>query len=128
MSGPFVLMSTSSIKEGKLDEYKAFTSKMVEVIEANEPRLRAFSTSLNAEGTKVTTVQVHPDADSMVFHLQTVREKMDTAFEHIKLESVLISGEVNDQVLEMVKQISGAGVPVSVYPEILGGFARQIEG
>ena len=53
---------------------------------------------------------------------------MDTAFEHIKLESVIISGEVNDQVLEMVKQISGSGVPVNVYPEILGGFAREIEG
>ena len=128
MSGPFVLISTSSIKEGKIDEYKAFTSKMVEIIEANEPRLRAFSTSSNEKGTKVTTVQVHPDADSMVFHLQTVREKMDTAFEYIKLESVIISGKVNDQVLELMEQISGAGVPVIVYPEILGGFARKIEG
>ena len=128
MSAPFVLISTSSIKEGKLDDYKTFTNKMVEIIEANEPRLRAFSTSSNKDGTTVTTVQIHPDADSMVFHLQIVREKMDTAFEHIKLESVIISGEVNDQVLEMVKQISGSGVPVNVYPEILGGFAREIEG
>ena len=29
MSGPFVLISTSFIKEGKLDEYKAFSSPMV---------------------------------------------------------------------------------------------------
>ena len=127
MSGPFILMSTSSIIAGKLDEYRAFTSKMIEIIEVNEPRLRAFSTSLNEAGTKVTTVQVHPDADSMVFHLQTVREKMDTAFEHIKLERVVICGEVNDQVLEMLNQISGSGVAVDVFPEILVGFARQIE-
>jgi hypothetical protein len=128
MSRPFVLISTSSIKEGKLDEYKAFTSKMAKIIEENEPRLRAFSTSSNEEGTKVTTVQVHPDADSFVFHLQIVREKMNTAFEHIKLESAIISGEVNDQVLEMMKQFSDAGVRVDIFPEILGGFARQIEG
>lgn len=128
MSGLFVLMSISSIKEAKLDDYKAFTSKMVEIIEANGPRLQPFSTSSNKEGIKVTTVQVHPDADSMVFHLQTVREKMGTAYEPIKLESVIISGEETDQVLETVKQISGAGVPVNVYPEILGSFTRQIEG
>jgi hypothetical protein len=63
----------------------------------------------------------------MVYHLQIVREKMDTAFEHIKLESMIVCGKLNDQVLGMAKQIAGTGVTVNVNPEALSGFARSIQ-
>ena len=104
MTEPFVIISTSEIKEGHLEEYKSFSQKMIGIIEANEPRLIAFGTYVHEEGTKVTTIQVHPDADSFVFHLGIVREKMDVAFEHIELKSMTIAGEMTEQVREMVKR------------------------
>jgi hypothetical protein len=40
---------------------------MVEVVEANEPRLIALNSYVNEDGTEATIVQVHPDPDSMLF-------------------------------------------------------------
>ena len=124
MSAPLILISLSEIKEGKLREYRAFSQEMIEVIEANEPRLLGFGTYVSEDGTHATTVQIHPDAESMMFHFQIVREKMDIAFERLELKSVKLCGELNEQALEMAKQISGSGVAVDVIPNILGGFTR----
>ena len=44
-----------------------------------EPRVIAFNIYVNDEGTEVTGVQVHPDAASMEFHMQVLREDMMTA-------------------------------------------------
>jgi hypothetical protein len=124
MSAPLILISSSEIKEGKLTEYEAFEKEIFEVIEANEPRLLGLATYVSEDGMHATTVQIHPDAESLMFHLQIVREKIEIAFEHLELKSVTICGELNDQALEMARQISGSGVAVDVNPKILGGFTR----
>jgi hypothetical protein len=124
MSEPFIFITTSKIKEGRLDEYRTYTRKSVEIIHANEPRLIAFSTYINEAGTKATTVQVHPDVESMMFHMQVMRERMDIAFENLELESMTICGKINDQFLEMAKQFATSGVSLNINPEALGGFTR----
>jgi hypothetical protein len=43
---------------------------LIDFIQANEPRLIAFNEYANGEGTGVAVVQVHPDAESMVFHME----------------------------------------------------------
>lgn len=128
MSEPFIFITTSKIKEGKLDEYRTYTRKSVEIIHSNEPRLIAFSTYINEDGTMATTVQVHPDVESMLFHLQVMRERMDTAFEHLELESMTVCGRPNDQFLEIAKQFADSGVSLNINPETLDGFTRPIAG
>jgi hypothetical protein len=49
-------------------------------VESNEPRLIAFNLYLDDEGSSVTGVQVHPDAQSMVSHMQVVRDYITTAY------------------------------------------------
>ncbi len=124
MTAPFVFVTTSKIKKGHLEEYKSFTQKSIEIIEANEPRLIGFGTYLHEESSEVTTIQVHPDADSFLFHLEIIRERMDIAFEHIELKSMTITGVINEQVRAIVKQFSIPGVSVTINPEPLGGFSR----
>jgi hypothetical protein len=124
MSAPLILISTSEIKQGKLSEYELFSEEMIKIIEANEPRLLGFGTYVSEDGVHATTVQIHPDADSLMFHFQMVREKMDTAFEHLELKGATLCGDLNDQALDTARQIAGSGVPVNVNPKILGGFAR----
>lgn len=121
-------MTVSKIKEGKLDEYRTFTRKSVEIIHANEPRLIAFSTYINEDGTKATTVQVHPDVESMLFHLQVIRERMNIAFEHLELESMTVCGKLNKQFLEVTKSFTEMGVAVHINEEALDGFTRPISG
>lgn len=128
MPEPLIFISTSTIKEGKLEGYEAYTREIVELIQANEPRLLAYSTYLSEDRTKATTFQVHPDAESMMFHMQLMRERIESAYEYLDPESVTFCGQLNDQVLEMTSQIAGSGVPLSVNPQVLGGFTRLGSG
>ena len=52
-----------------LEEYRKYMVESVKVVHADEPRMIAFSTYANEDGTKATTIQVHPDADSMMFRI-----------------------------------------------------------
>jgi len=125
MSAPFIVMSTSKIKNGRLDEYRKYMIESVAIIHADEPRMIAFSTYVNEDGTKVTTIQVHPDADSMMFHMQLMRERFKVGFEHLEIESMTFYGKLNDQVLEMAKQIAGSGVAININEEVFDGFFRS---
>src|SRR5882762_5384697 len=80
MSGPFIFIATNRLKPGKLDEERARVPGLVDFIAANEPRLIAFNEYANEEGTEVAVVQVHPDADSMAFHMEVIAERAATAY------------------------------------------------
>jgi hypothetical protein len=76
MAGPFIFISQSRVKDGKLEDFKRGLREMAEFVEANEPRVIAFEAYLNDDGTEATGVQIHPDADSMAFHMQVAFEKI----------------------------------------------------
>jgi hypothetical protein len=75
VAGPFIFISQSRIKEGRLDDFNRALREMATFVEANEPRVIAFEAYLNDDDTEVTGVQIHPDADSMAFHMQVAFEK-----------------------------------------------------
>jgi quinol monooxygenase YgiN len=127
MSEPFIFIGTHRIKEGKAEEFKKSCVGLLEVVEAKEPRLIAFNFYTNEDGTEVSIVQVHPDADSMLFHMQVAREHIEEAVEDLLAEtvSVQIYGTPNNAVLEMIRQLSMPGVELSVKPLGLGGFTRS---
>ena len=126
MSGPFIFIATNRLKPGKLDDERARVPGLVEFIEANEPRLIAFNEYANEEGTEVAVVQVHPDADSMAFHMKVVANRAATAYaETIDATiGIQVFGTPSNAVVEMLRRQAGAGVPLSVKPHHLGGFTR----
>ena len=79
MSGPFIIISNWGVKEGKLEELKRFQRELSKVVEEKEPQLIAFNAFLNEEGTEMTSIQVHPDAASMDFHLKVIQEHLGEA-------------------------------------------------
>jgi hypothetical protein len=93
-------------------------------IEANEPRPIHFALYTNEDGTEVSTVQVHPDADWMAFHVQVASEHFAQACELLDTtKSVQIYGTPGDALLEQMKQASLQGVAVIVKPQF-AGFER----
>jgi hypothetical protein len=126
MSGPFIFIATNRLKPGKLDEEKARVPGLVEFVEANEPRLLAFNEYANDEGTEVAVVQVHPDADSMAFHMEVVAERAATAYAETldATTGIQVFGTPGNAVVEMLRRQAGAGVPLSIKPHHLGGFIR----
>jgi hypothetical protein len=126
VSGPFIFIATNRLKPGKLAAERERVPGLVDFIEANEPRLIAFNEYVNEDGTEVAVVQVHPDADSMRFHMGVVAERAAAAYaETVEATiSVQVFGIPSNAVLEMLGRQAGAGVPVSVKPLHLGGFTR----
>jgi hypothetical protein len=124
---PFIFIGTHKLKEGKLEEYKKGLPEFVEFVEANEPRLIAFNMYLDEEGDEVSIVQVHPDVDSMEFHMRVMREHIQSAYAG-SLESttsIQVYGELSDAARDMMKQLAGSGVQLIVKPQHLAGFTRS---
>jgi hypothetical protein len=126
MTGPFIFIATNRLKQGKLDEENKRVPDLVDFIQANEPRLIAFNEYANDEGTEVAVVQVHPDADSMVFHMELIAERAASAYADIidATTSIQVFGTPSNTVTEMLRRQAGVGVPLSIKPYHLGGFTR----
>ena len=124
MATPFIFIGTHTIKEGKLEDFKQYSEELCKFVEANEPRLIHFALYINEDGAEVSVVQVHPDADSMAFHMQVAREHLVQAYEFLDTtRSVEVYGTPGDALLEQLTQASEPGVPVIVKSE-LAGFNR----
>ncbi len=77
----------------------------------------------------MAVVQVHPDAASMEFHLDIVGDRAREAYAQT-LEAttgIQVFGTPTDNVLRMLSQQAGSGVPLSIYPHYLGGFTRALQ-
>jgi hypothetical protein len=128
MAGPFIFISQSRIKEGKLDDFKRSLREMAEFVEANEPRVIAFEAYLNDDSTEVTGVQIHPDADSMAVHMQVAWEKIMEFDQYLDTQSVEVYGATNDAVsgtmTQMADQFRGSEMALRVRTNPVGGFTR----
>ncbi len=126
MSGPFIFIATNRLKPGKLGAERKRVPGLVDFVEANEPQLIAFNEYANADGTEVAVVQIHPDADSMAFHMEIVAERAAAAYAETvaATTSIQVFGAPSNAVLEMLERQAGAGVPLTVKSFHLGSFAR----
>jgi hypothetical protein len=127
MSGPFIFIGTHRLKEGKLESFARDCKALADVVEANEPRMIAFNVYASDDGTEVSVVQVHPDAASMLLHMQVVRQHITDAYADSLDEttSMMVYGPPSDEVLAIMTQLASPGVPVSLKPRQLAGFTRS---
>jgi hypothetical protein len=109
VSGPFIFIATNRLKPGKLAAERERVPGLVDFIEANEPRLIAFNEYVNEDGTEVAVVQIHPDADSMRFHMGVVAERAAVAYAETveATTSVQVFGMPSDAILEMLEHQAG---------------------
>ena len=99
---------------------------MVQLVREREPQLLAFNFFLNEDETEVSVVQVHPDADSMLTHMQVAKEHITEATETLlSTKDTQIYGATNEAVVGMISQLTQAGVPMTVKPVHLDGFTRS---
>jgi hypothetical protein len=72
----------------------------------------------------VSVVQVHPDADSIAFHMQVAGEHFAQVYEFLDAtKSIQIYGTPSDTLLEQMKQVSLQGVPM-IAKSGFAGFNR----
>jgi hypothetical protein len=125
MSGPYIHISTYTIKSGKLDEATMAVRELVDLVETNEPRLISFNVYLDEQGTKLSVVQVHPDADSMEWHMKVISEHLTSSFEYLgSTVSEQAFGEATAPLSSTLRQWAEPGVPVTFMPAHAAGFTR----
>ena len=122
---PFIYMSTHSIKEGKQEDIRTWYEEFEALVEEKEPRLIASHLFVNEPQTEGTILLLHPDAESMDFHLQLTGDKIGEGLELAPVESIQIYGSPGPVLKEVLRRNQEAGVSVSVTPRHLGGFSRS---
>jgi quinol monooxygenase YgiN len=130
MTAPFIFIGTHKVKPGKLEEFKAWFADYIETtVKPNEPRLLSFEAYTDPVANLVTVVQVHPDAESMVHHMEVITEHVATAYvDFLERESSWqIYGTPRAGVLELIKQMAGDEEPPTSQ-EPFAGFTRLGEG
>ena len=135
MYKPLIFVSTWKIKEGRLEDYKQFSKELIEHIKAKEPQLIAFNMYFNEDETEMTSIQVHPDAASMDFHLEVlakvIGEDMIEWLERadfLEPQHIEIYGTPSAKLLEADQPFVDAGIPQSVKPTHFAGFTRPTAG
>ena len=83
MSGPFIFIGTHRIADGKLEAFKKDAEALVQLVREHEPQMISFNFFFNEDETEVSVVQVHPDADSMLTHMQVAHEHISEATEDL---------------------------------------------
>ena len=126
MSGPFIFIATNRLKPRALEAEKRRVPQLCEFIEANEPRVLAFNEYVDDDGSEVAVVQVHPDAESMEFHMGVVREHAERAYAETldSTISIQVYGMPSDAVLDTLRRQAGSGLSLTVRRHHLGGFTR----
>jgi len=125
MSGTFVYVGTTTIKEGKEEDARKHLAEIVDFVETNEPRMIAFHTFLDEPGRTLTIVQLHPDSSSMEFHMQVNAKHFATAFDF--LESIVSEqyyGEISPALAEELAKWDDSAVTTTRLPIHEGGFTR----
>ena len=129
MSGPFIFIGTHRIKDGRLEDFKRDARELAELVHEKEPRILAFDFYFNEDETEASVVQVHPDAESMVFHMQVMREFITHAVdEQLVTKDIQIYGTPNEVVLNMIEGLSQSGTPLIVKPRHHTGAGMGEEG
>lgn len=126
MSGPLIFITHSKVKPGKLEDYQRHVQQANELVESEEPRMIGFNTYGSAEGADVSTVQVHPDAESLDLHLRLFAEELgDRAFEALDTSEVNVYGTPSESARALLDQMSSQfGVRVRMFRTHQGGFLR----
>lgn len=125
MSEHIIIIDSSEIREGKLENLKAAMKDLVKFAEANEPEMIAYNVYLSEDGRQVTVLQIHPDSASAEFHMNVAGPAFAKFADFIKMSGIDIYGRPSQDLLERLRlkaQMLGSGT-VAVH-ELHAGFSR----
>ncbi len=125
MKEEIIYIDVSEILEGKLPELKAALKELVDFVDTNEPLPFTYNFYFNQENTRMTLIQVHPNSESLEFHLKVAGSMFPKFATFIKLQVIEIYGNVSDNVLKQLNkkaEMLGAGSVQS--HQLQSGFTR----
>ena len=123
VADPLIYVGTHTIKPGMLDTAKTASRELVEFVESNHPRMIHFEVDIDDDANEMTVIQVHPDDESLLFHVQLAAERIKGAYEFLDATTKIeIYGTPGDQVIGLLDQMRGEA-PVRLNIAV-AGFSR----
>lgn len=127
MSQPLIYVDTSAVREGALPQLKDAIKELAEFVEENEPQLLSYSVYFSEDGTEMTVVHVHADADSLDYHMDVAGRRFAPFADLLTLSTIHIYGEPSAQALERLQEkmrLLGSGEVLVDPPH--AGFSRPV--
>ena len=122
MPGPIVFVGTHRIHEGKLDIAKAASADLAEFLRENHPRVLHFEIYIDDATREMTVIQIHPDEESLMLHMQLAGDRLARAYEFLDTVAVRMYGTLN----EPFKQAAMGGRENLSFAEPYTGFSRLV--
>jgi hypothetical protein len=125
MPEPIIIIDSSEVREGRVEELKKAMDELVAFAEANEPRMIAYAVYFSEEDTCVTVVQAHPDSASAEFHMEVAGSVFAKFVDLIRMSGIAVYGRPSDRLLERLhKKAEMWGSGTVVVHDLHAGFAR----
>jgi hypothetical protein len=125
-SGPIVYIDHSDVRRDSIDELKAGVQRLVEFIEAREPRLLAYGFYVDDEAATMTVVAIHPDSASLELHMDIGGEEFRKLAHLLTLTAIECYGRPSPMALEQLRRkatVLGEGATVVTVGRF-AGFAH----
>ena len=96
MPGPIVFVGTHRIHEGKLDLAKTASADLAQFVRDNHPRVLHFEIYIDDETREMTVIQIHPDEESLMLHMQLAGDRLARAYDFLDTVVVRIFGDASE--------------------------------
>jgi hypothetical protein len=125
MPSLILVVDSSKIREGKLDEVNARVEDLVAVVEKNEAEPLSYDIYFNAAGTLMTVVQIHPDSASLERHFTVAGPVFRRIADLLTLVRIDVYGKASEAALDQMRSKAEllGNAPVVVH-ELHSGFSR----
>jgi hypothetical protein len=115
---PIVYIDHSDIRRDSLEELKAGVRRLVDFIDAQEPRLITYGFYIDEVAAKMTVVAVHRDSASLELHLDVGSEEFRKLARLLTLTAIECYGRPSEKALEQLRQkattLGDGGTVVSI--------------
>ncbi|MEW2412974.1 hypothetical protein AB0953_04490 [Streptomyces sp. NPDC046866] len=126
MAEPIHYVDRSDILEGKAAQVRRLMHGLAAFVEAHEPRLQAYGCYIDESASTMSVVAVHPDTESMEFHMQIGGPRFREFAPFIRLRSIDVYGSPGPAAVRALRakaeMLGGATVTVHA---LQAGFTRQ---
>jgi quinol monooxygenase YgiN len=129
MDDLIVVIDSSEVREGKLEEVQTALKELVEFVEANEAAPIAYNVYFSDDGTRMSVVQIHPNAASMEFHMKVAGPIFGKFADLLELSRVDFYGTPTAELLEQMRHKAQLlGSSHVIVNELHAGFTRFAPG
>jgi len=125
MYAPFITVTSATVREGMLDEYRELNGRITEAVADREPRIIAFHVFLSEDERSIAGIQFHPDPESFEFHLEAVKDLIASASGILEVYEYKVLGPSSDIADRVIDSLADSGVRVERFPNHVGGFTRS---